>query len=966
MSIDLGSEWLKIGIVKPGVPMEIALNVESKRKTPMVVSMKGDERLFSAPAMATSVKQPAKAFIYLTHLIGKKFESPAVDLYRKRFPFYNLKKDLKRGTVLFEGEDNVDYSVEELVAMTLNNSKHIAEKFADHKMKDVVLTVPAYFKQAERRSLILAAKMVGLNVLQLINDNAAVALNYGIFRSASFNSTIKHIMFYDMGASHTTATIVGYNTVKVKDRGYSETVPQLVVKGVGFDTTLGGLEMDMRMRDNLAKGFKEKFTKLKKDITENPRAMAKLLKEARRVRQVLSANTEAKAQIENLFEEKDFSMKVTRTEFETMCADLFQAVEKPVNMAISAASMPIGDIESVILMGGGTRMPKVQEMLSKAMGKEELGKSINTDEAAALGAVYQAASLTSGFKVKRFIVKDLNMYPVDVQFERSSSTEGEAPRQINRNLYHRLNPLPQKKIMTFNKKVDDFHFNLSYGDLSFLTNDMKASLIDEIQFANVKLTGVADAHKKNSKGSPKGVKAYYNLDESGLLLIEKVEAHFEKTAEAIKEEESTLSKIGSKISDFFGSLKPEEDGKTEDAPKTDEKKAGEEDGKAKTEDQKEKDKTEKEEDQKKEAKESDKVEKPANQTATNATQGGNATEKVEPKNVLVTEVIEFAMTNTDLPDMEADIFTASVKKLDALTARDHAKEALEKARNKLEGYISESRQKLEDEELQTMSSTSERETIEKLLTEVYDWFEEDGWEADEITLKKKLKSLKEAMKELNGRIAESRERPKAITAMLQSLNMSSLFATAMLSVPDSKEIYSEKDVKDLEKLMEETKTWFYTTWKKQNETSPEKNPVLLSKEIYARHGKLDREVAYLLNKAKYHVPKPKPKPAANTTANATTDDKKAEKPGDKTNQKADDKSEDVKDKKSDDKSTDEKSTEKPEPTKETEKDTTKEPVKDEKVETIEKPEVVVDDTKTDDKSSTDKETVDKDEKKTEL
>ena len=266
-----------------------------------------------------------------------------------------------------------------------------------------------------------------------------------------------------------------------------------------------------------------------------------------------------------------------------------------------------------------------------------------------------------------------------------------------------------------------------------------------------------------------------------------------------------------------------------------------------------------------------------------------------------------------------------------------------------------------------MSSSSERETIEKLLTEVYDWFEEDGWEADEITLKKKLKSLKEAMKELNGRIAESRERPKAITAMLQSLNMSSLFATAMLSVPDSKEIYSEKDVKDLEKLMEETKSWFYTTWKKQNETSPEKNPVLLSKEIYARHGKLDREVAYLLNKAKYHVPKPKPKPAANTTANATADDKKAEKPGDKTNQKADDKkSEDGKDAKSDNKSTDEKSTEKPEPTKETEKDTTKEPVKDEKVETIEKPEVVVDDTKTDDKSSTDKETVEKDENKTEL
>merc|ERR1712072_1008441 len=148
----------------------------------------------------------------------------------------------------------------------------------------------------------------------------------------------------------------------------------------------------------------------------------------------------------------------------------------------------------------------------------------------------------------------------------------------------------------------------------------------------------------------------------------------------------------------------------------------------------------------------------------------------------------------------------------------------------------------------------------------------------------------------------------------------------MLAVPDSKDIYSEKDVKDLGKIMADTHTWFHTTWKKQNETSPEKNPVLLTKDIYSYQGKLDREVAYLLNKAKYHVPKPKPKPAAsNTTANATAgDDKKAEKPGDKTNQKSDDKKSDDKkseDKKSEDKkSEDKKSTEKPEPTKETEKE----------------------------------------------
>merc|ERR1712193_293481 len=842
----------------------------------------------------------------------------------------------------FAGEDNVNYSVEELVGMVLNNSKHIAEKFADHKMKDIVLTVPAYFKQAERRCLILAAKMVGLNVLQLINDNAAVALNYGIFRSASFNSTVKHIMFYDMGASHTTVTIVGYSTVKVKDRGYAETVPQLVVKGVGFDTSLGGLEMDMRMRDHLVKGFKDKYPKLKKDITQNPRAMAKLLKEAKRVRQILSPNTETNAQIENVFEEKDFKMKVTRTEFEEMCADLFEAVDRPINMALGASSIPKGEIDQVILMGGGTRMPKVQENLLKFMGKEELGKNINTDEAGALGAVYKAASLMAGFKVKRFIVKDLNMYPVDVQFERSSATEGEPPRQINRNLYHRLNPLPQKKIMTFNKKLDDFYFNISYGDLTFMTKEMRESLMPEdLQVANVKLTGVADAHTKNSKGTPKGVKAYYHLDESGLLNIEKVEAHFEKTPAVIKEEESTFAKISSKISDFFGSSKDEE-GKAEDAPTgsdekgTDGEEAKPKDGEEKKEKEKEKAKekeNEKEEEKKKPDAEDDKAKaKPGNETtAANATKSGNETEKAEPKNVVVTEVITFAMSNTDLGDMETDVFDASVKKLKELEARDQAKAALEKARNNLEGHISESREKLDQEEVQALSTEAERETIAKLLTEVYDWFDEDGWDADEPTLKKKLKS----MKEIKARLTEATERPKAINAMLQSLNLSTMFSTAMLAVPDSKDIYPEKDIKDLEKVITDTKTWFYTTWKKQNETAAEKNPVMLTKEVYTHQAKLDREVAYLINKAKYHVPKPKPKPAANST---TTDKK--------TNTT---KTEDKKEKPS----TDEKETAKPK----AEKEPTKKPEStEEKVEPLETPEVV----KENEKPQTEEEKVEKD------
>ena len=163
-------------------------------------------------------------------------------------------------------------------------------------------------------------------------------------------------------------------------------------------------------------------------------------------------------------------------------------------------------------------------------------------------------------------------------------------------------------------------------------------------------------------------------------------------------------------------------------------------------------------------------------------------------------------------------------------------------------------------------------------------------------------------------------------------------------VPDASEIYSEKDTKDLEKLMADTKTWFMDNWKKQNETSSEKNPVLLSKDIYAKQQKLDREVAYLLNKAKYHVPKPKPKPAANSTASANST--KAEKPGDKTNAKGEEKKSEEKksdDKKSDDEKSDD---EKSEDNKTEEKKGDSSEKKEEKVEPLEKPEVIIDDPKT--------------------
>jgi len=357
------------------------------------------------------------------------------------------------------------YSPEELLAMILNKCREYAQDFARQPVKETIITVPPFFNQAERRSVLNAAELAGLKVLQLMNTNTAAALNYGIFRRKDFNETPQNILLYDMGASSTVATIVSYQIVKTKDKGITETNPQVSVLGVGYDRTLGGLEMQLRLRDFLARAFND-MKKTKTDVFTNPRAMAKLFKEAGRLKNVLSANADHYAQVEGLLDEQDFKVKVSRDQFENLCEDLFDRAKGPVEQALNSAAITMDVIDQVILVGAGTRVPKVQEKLN-AYVKRELGKSLNTDEAAAMGAVYRGADLSTGFKVNKFLTKDAVLLPILVDFEREIENEdgSKTIKIVRRTLFSSMNPYPQKKILTFNKHTTDFNFYVSYGDL---------------------------------------------------------------------------------------------------------------------------------------------------------------------------------------------------------------------------------------------------------------------------------------------------------------------------------------------------------------------------------------------------------------------------------------------------------------------------------------------------------------------
>ncbi|CAF1108117.1 unnamed protein product, partial [Didymodactylos carnosus] len=901
MSVDLGTEFVKIAIVKPGIPMEIALNKESRRKTPVIIAMKGKEREFGEAAVSKSMKIPQTSYMYLTDLVGKSIDAPVVEQFLKRFPYYKLNTDPYTQQIIFEHDKDTNYTVEELLSMILKTAKEYASDFAEQPVTSAVITIPPYFTQSERRSIKRACDLAQIKLLQLMNDNTAVALNYGVFRRKDFNETGSTYMFYDMGSQSTTATIVTYQTVKSKESGILETVPQLTVKGVGFDRNLGGLEFQIRIRDFLMKKFHEQH-KNKYNLMENPRAMTKLFREAERAKQVLSANMEYTAQVEGLVDDIDFKHKISRDQFETMCSDLFQRVKLPVEEVLKTSGITLDEIQQVILFGGSTRIPKVQEELLKAVKQTELGKSINTDEAAAMGAVYQAAALSKGYRVKKFIVKDSNQYPINVQFERHATEEltETSTKLVDRTLFNRNNLYPQRKLMTFNRHIDDFDFTVHYGDLSYLSEQDKKTL-GRTNLCKVNVKGAHDAYQKHKDtAESKGVKAHFRLDENCLLVLDTVEFVFEKK-ELVEEktsdmdnEESTLSKLGNKISSFFAGKRSGSEDENEPSSSTTENETTSTSPVDEnivppvvdntttvtlpTSSTKEEGNGTSEETAKDDVQQNSTVNATvANDTKLNETESSGAkndTVRV-PKLITIKEPLEFTIELLDSIDPTEAMIESSFKKLRELDANDRLLHELATAKNNLEAFIYDMKDKIENDQRYVTSTTEEdQEKIKTKLQEISDWlWEGDGLTGDAKSFKSKLDELKSLTRPVKLRVKEHEQFPLMLKDLKDTLNLTEHFLTSARTMTGEDQPFTDVEIKSLEKVIKETLAWRATVLAEQERTKPTDTPKYLSSDIEDKIVYLKREVSYLLNKAQRFVPKPKttPKPPTSSTSKTSSD-----------------------------------------------------------------------------------------------
>jgi len=379
IGIDLGTTYSCVGTWKNNT-VEIIPNDMGERTTPSYVSFSDTERLVGAAAKNQAARNAENTVFDAKRLIGRKFSDPVVQADMKMWPFKVVQESQDRPAieVTYKGEVK-RFFAEEISSMVLGYMKQISEAYLGTQVTQAVITVPAYFNDSQRQATKDAGRISGLNVLRIINEPTAAAIAYGLDKKQSGQEGERHILIFDLGGGTFDVSLL---TI---DDGVFE------VKATAGDTHLGGEDFDNILVNYFAQEFK---TKHKIDITKNKRAMRRLRTQCERAKRTLSAATKANIEVDSLHEGIDFASSITRAKFEDLCGHYFRACLDPVTKVLTDAKMSKSDIHEVVLVGGSTRIPKVQELIKEYFNGKEPCKSINPDEAVAYGAAIQAAILS--------------------------------------------------------------------------------------------------------------------------------------------------------------------------------------------------------------------------------------------------------------------------------------------------------------------------------------------------------------------------------------------------------------------------------------------------------------------------------------------------------------------------------------------------------------------------------------------